>query len=618
MALVSTSGLSLFFADAEIFSSITVEVSERARIGIVGPNGSGKTSFLKALVGEIEATAGDVHMARGIRIGYVSQTPTLMEGGSLGDEVMLAFEYLRRIEREVEVLGDAMDRMTGEERTSAEARYASLLHEYEDGGGYTYASEMERAVAGVGLSLDTLSIPSVKASGGERTRAALARALLAEPDVLILDEPTNHLDLNGLAWLEKFLSKFPHAFLAVSHDRYFLDRVVTEIWELDRGRLQVFPGNYSRYREQKALQTLSRQREYEKQQTYITKEEGFIRRYGAGQRSQQAQGRETRLSRLERFESPQENSGIRMQKVQASRSAQVVLRTRTLKVGFTSPEGPAALLDVPDLRLEKGSRTGIIGNNGSGKTTLLNTLLGIIPPISGTVSLGTSVKVGYHRQGLEDLPEEATVLEALLQMAPMSHGEARSYLARFSFLGEEAFQKVKVLSGGERGRLALARLLINAPNLLCLDEPTNHLDILSREALEEVLQDYDGTLLFVSHDRHLVSLLATQLWVVENGGVQVFPGTFQEWAKTQEDAPSASAKVRKIDTRPVRPKKAPAVKAKEEAARRISALEKRLQELESSLAAAAQAQDVASIAKLGGEHQAVQGQLDQAWTEWAS
>ena len=617
MALISTSGLSIFFADVEIFSGISAEVAERARIGIVGPNGSGKTSLLKALVGEIEATSGDVHMAKGIRIGYVPQTPTLMEGGSLGDEIMLAFEHLRRIEREVEVLGDAMDHITGEDRMTAEAHHASLLREYEDGGGYTYANEMERAVAGVGLSLDTLATPTAKASGGERTRAALARALLAEPEVLVLDEPTNHLDLNGLAWLEKFLSKFPHAFIAVSHDRYFLDRVVTEIWELDHGRLQVFPGNYSRYREQKALQTLSRQREYEKQQTYIAKEEGFIRRYGAGQRSQQAQGRETRLNRLERVDAPQENSSIRMQKVQASRSAQVVLQTRALKAGFMGADGPTALLDVPDLRLEKGSRTGIIGNNGSGKTTLLNTLLGITSPISGTVSSGTSVKVGYHRQGMEDLPEEATVLEALLQMAPMSHGEARSYLARFSFLGEEAFQKVKVLSGGERGRLALARLLINAPNLLCLDEPTNHLDILSREALEEVLQDYDGTLLFVSHDRQLVSLLATQMWVVDNGGVQVFPGTFQEWAKTQDIAPSSSSKVRKVDTRPARPKKEPAIKAKEEAARRISVLEKRLRELESSLAAAAQTQDVNAIAKFGVEHQIVQGQLDEAWAEWA-
>ena len=463
MALASTTALALFHGDAEIFSGITVEVQERAHIGIVGPNGSGKTSFVRALIGEIEATAGDVHRAKGLRVGYVSQVPVPLADGSLRDEVMLAFAPLLEMEGELDHLAELMGGLdpprpllgregsrsslpfqgrAGEGQVSlgeVQARYAALQHEYEARGGYTYLNDLERAVAGVGLSLDTLATPSVSASGGERTRAALARALLAGPDLLVLDEPTNHLDLSGLAWLEKFLSRFPHAFIVVSHDRYFLDRVATQIWEIDGGRLQTYSGNYTRYREQKAEQLLTRRREFEKQQAYIAKEEDFIRRFRAGQRSQEAQGRATRLNRLERVDAPEEQSSVRMQNISASRTTQVVLQTRALRVGFVTPDGMTALLDVPDLRLERGARVGIIGSNGAGKTTLLNTLLGLNPPVSGTVSLGANVKLGYHRQGLEDLPPDATVLEALVELRPMTQGEARSYLARFLFRGEDVF-----------------------------------------------------------------------------------------------------------------------------------------------------------------------------------
>ena len=261
MALLSGSGISLSYGQMEIFSGLDVEVAERARIGIVGPNGGGKTSLLRIIVGEREPTAGAVHRARGVRIGYVPQVPVLETDGTLHDEVMTAFEGLFRLEREMQAAATEMECASGSERSQAEARYAALAHEFEDRGGYTYQNTMERAVAGLGLTEESLNTPAASCSGGERTRAALAKALLADPDILVLDEPTNHLDLAGLAWLERFLGRFRHAFIVVSHDRYFLDRVVTQIWEMDNGKLQAFPGNYSKYRVLKAEHELPQQRE---------------------------------------------------------------------------------------------------------------------------------------------------------------------------------------------------------------------------------------------------------------------------------------------------------------------------------------------------------------------
>ena len=622
MAILSATNLSLYYGDLRVFEGVSAEVGEKAHIGIVGPNGGGKTSLLRMLLGEIEPGGGSVNRTRNTRAGYVPQAPPMLAGGTIRDEVLMAFDQLKLMESRMAELAEAMSSGPANERSRAERAYGDLLHEYEERGGYTQLNAMERAISGVGLAEETLETPSSAASGGERTRAALARALLADPDLLVLDEPTNHLDLTGLAWLERFLSRFPHAFIVVSHDRYFLDRVATEIWELEGGHLQSFPGNYTRYRELKAEQLAQQQREFEKQQAYITKEEEFIRRYGAGQRSQEAQGRETRLRRLERLEAPEDQSTARMVRITAARSSQAVVQTKGLRVGiFDGPE-PTLLADVPDLKLERGSRTAIIGDNGTGKTTLLRTLLGQIPAVAGSAIIGSNVEVGYYRQGLEDLPSGVTVLDALLEVKPMSQGEARGYLARFLFQRDDVFQHVDTLSGGERGRLSLARMLAQAPNFLCLDEPTNHLDIPSREAMEQVLLSYEGTLLFISHDRRLVSLLATQLWVVEDRKIKLFDGKFEEWAALKEREARAvpsrvvSKPARVPEPRPSRPQKA-APSAQEKVAKRIAELEEQLSAIEEALQIASASQDIGAIARLGEEHRATQLRLDKAWEEWA-
>ena len=624
MALITASGLGVAYGELEVFSGLDAEVAEHARIGVVGPNGGGKTSLLRVLVGELQADSGSVSAASGLRIGYVPQVPQGAGQGTLRDEIMAAFEGLRRTEDEMASAALDIQRSEGRQRREAERRYAAALQQYEALGGYDYESRMERVVSGVGLPLDTLNTPADMASGGERTRAALARALLSDPDLLVLDEPTNYLDFDGLAWLEGFLRRIRYAFIAVSHDRYFLDQVTDHIWELDRGRLRAFRGNYSRYRSQLAERTERQRREYERQQEHIAREESFISRYKAGQRSREARGRETRLARLERIEAPQADKSMSLGNAVASRTGQVVVSTHSLKVGFVDGGRQVQLLSVPDVKLERGSRTAIVGANGIGKTTLLETLLGHMPTLAGSVSLGHNVDIGYHRQGDDDLPDESTVLEALLDIRNLRVEDARSYLARFLFHGDDVYQSVESLSGGQRTRLALARLLITHPNVLVLDEPTTHLDIPSREALEQTLLAYDGTLLLVSHDRHLISLLAGQLWVVAEGEARLFPGRFDEWIEStrpseiQQQRPVKSSR-RMAKGRPsTRAAKPPPRKEAPDFEQLISDLETRLAEIERALGEASERQDVAEITRLAEQHEETQGRLAQALEDWGA
>ena len=619
MPLVSTSDVGITFGADVIFANLNVDIHERSRIGIVGPNGGGKTSLLKILVGELEPSAGTVHLARGIRVGYVPQSPEAGTGGSLKDEIMTAFDRLKQLEHALETGGLQLDQPATGQEDQAGYQYAALLEEYESLGGYSYENAMNRMVEGLGLSKLTLQTPASQASGGERARAALSQALLGDPNLLVLDEPTNHLDMKGLVWLERYLAHVDCAFVVVSHDRYFLDGTVNQMWELDHGSIETFAGNYSKYRALRAERTLTRQREYAKQQEYITKEEAFIQRYRAGQRAQEARGRATRLRRLIRVESPESDRAISLSSATSSRSGQVLLSTHGLVVGFPGDPTPTELITVPDLKLERGSRTAVIGANGTGKTTLLRTLLGFTPPVRGKAVLGHNVAVGYHRQGFDDLVSESTVLESLLEAKEMPYEEARSYLARFLFQGEDVFRQVGSCSGGERSRLALARLLVTEPNILILDEPTTHLDIPSREALEQVLLAYHGTLLFVSHDRQFASLLAQELWVVDQGALQLFAGTFESWLQSvkesAEESPT-SRKVRPPRRRPPQVKKPPSPALDEHLMRIIDGLENRIVEIQSELEEASERRDLEMIAQIGREYDRTKAQLDEKLAEW--
>ena len=619
MPLLTTSSIGITYGVDIIFSNINVEINERARIGIVGPNGGGKTSLLEILTGGLDPSAGSVKLARGMRVGYVPQAPEMTVSGSLKDEIMTAFDRLKWLEDAMETGAHDLDQTNADDDDQVGERYAALLDEYESLGGYSYENTMDRMVEGLGLTQRALQTPAAHASGGERARVALAQALLGEPNLLILDEPTNHLDMKGLAWLERFLTHYPSAVVVVSHDRYFLDRTVNQVWDLDHGGIEHYVGNYSKFRTLKAERALTRQREYAKQQEFIAKEEDFIRRYHAGQRAREAKGRQTRLNRLERIDQVENDRAITLSSRTFQRSDQTVLRTHGLTVGYPDNDPPIELFSVPDMKLERGSRVALVGPNGTGKTTLLATLLGLLPPVSGRITLGRNVAVGYHRQGLDDLDLDTSVLDSMLDAKEMSFGEARSYLARFLFQGEDVFRQVGDCSGGERSRLALARLLVHEPNLLILDEPTTHLDIPSREALEQVLLAYEGTLLFVSHDRQFASLLAQELWVVEDGELQQFLGTFEEWLesdKEKAEEPEAPKKARPPRSRPQQEKKSPSPAADEHMIRIIDGLETRLLEIQLELEEASEQRDLELIASKGEEYDRTKMELDEKLAAW--
>lgn len=620
MPVLTASQLRLLYGEVEIFAGIDLQVDEGSHVGIVGPNGGGKSSLLKLLVGQLPPDAGRVTWQSSISVGYVAQTPARDTEGTLRDEVMSAFDHLRSVEEDMTSSARDLQEASDAERKQAERRYASLLEEYEALGGYDYQHRFNQVVDGVGLPMETLETPTSAASGGERTRAALAKALLSDPDFLILDEPTNYMDFNGLDWLEDFLTKFRGCSIVVSHDRYFLDRVANHIWELDRGSLKAYPGNYSKYQELKSEQLTRQTKEFESQQEFIAKEEYFIQRYKAGQRSREAKGRETRLARLARIEKPVvRETHLRLTSVNNSRTGQTVLSTDNLTIGYRDKGGAVPLLTLPNMQLTRGTRTGIVGSNGIGKSTLIQTILGQLEPLTGRSSMGHNVEPGYFSQGSTDLPPESTPIQCLIDAKNIPIPSARSYLARFLFRGDDVFKPISALSGGERSRLALARLLLTEPNFLVLDEPTTHLDIPSREALEQALQDYSGTLLFVSHDRRLISQLADQLWIVADGRVEAFQGGFEEWMRSQDGRNGSKAnsvtpekaKGRKSSSKKSGPKvQTPNYEAE------ISELEARLQVLEKQLEAASANQNVNDVARLGGEYNEAQAQLEKAWANW--
>ena len=626
MAVIGASQLSLHYAEMEIFSEVTLQVNEKARIGVVGPNGSGKTSLIRVLLGEQDFDKGEVFRPDKLRIGYVPQTAMQSGNGTVRDQIMGAFSDLIEMENEMATSALEIQNADGEARKQAERKYSSLVDQYESRGGYNYHNSMDRVVDGVGLSQEVLCTPVKDASGGERTRAALATALLGDPDILVLDEPTNYLDFRGLEWLEDFLSKFQNAFVAVSHDRYFLDKVATEIWEIDLCRMKSYRGNFSKYRTLKQAEDERAAKEYQRQQDHIRREEYFIARYHAGQRSKEARGRAKKLSRIERIEAPNSVDSVSISSMGASRTGQTVISTRNLEVGYYAGNEAVKLFEVPDSEIEKETTTAIIGSNGIGKTTLLRTILGEIPPLNGTAYLGHNVEVGYFRQGSDDIPGDLTVMEALLQIKNLAIGEARSFLARFLFKGEEIFEQVKSLSGGERGRLELARLLITEPNVLVLDEPTTHLDIPSREALEDMMQEFGGTIIFVSHDRHLISLLADRIWAVDKGHVTQFEGTYMDWLSSLNKTlakrvrnrsqkvklPTSNAKPARTISENIKNRKKPTADYEGS----IRNLEERITEIEKRIESASSYGDVDLISKLGIEHAQVSSELEKTINSW--
>jgi len=526
-----------------ILDDVTAAIAVDDRIGLVGPNGAGKTTLLRIAAGRDEADGGEVHRKRGLSIGLLAQE-------SHFDAAFMAAPDLRAAVRHgaahLEEMAARLAEMEHAGRVQ-ETAYADLQHEFDVLGGYTLDQRVDEALSGLGFSRDEWSRPPTALSGGEQTRATLARLVIAGPDLLLLDEPTNHLDIGAIEWLEEHLRRRHGALLVASHDRAFLDATVTRVWELRDRRLTAFRGDYSAYHRQRVERDVRAAKDAEVHAESVEREKELVQRYRSHRKFNKMHEHEARLERLqaERVETPKSSRGLRLPAGALagggpSRSGEIVVRADDLVVGYLPGRGaldadgrpasePKRIATAPFLAAQRGDRIGIVGPNGAGKTTLLRTIAGDLPPLDGSLSFGNAVQPGYLAQLRGAAIPGATVLDALLEAIPVTPGEARGFLARFLFRGDDVFKEVRSLSGGERSRLELALLGILPSNLLLLDEPTNHLDIPAREAIESFLVESPATLLVVSHDRRLLETVCSTLWVVDAGLAVPFAGGWKEW-----------------------------------------------------------------------------------------
>ncbi len=636
MSLLAVENLTKSFGAELIFSGVSFRVDASDRIGLVGPNGAGKSTLLDIIAGRQEADEGALTGAGALRIGYLTQTAGFVPTRTLREEMLQVFAEVRAWEDELHALAARME--SPESFENAEAyerlldRYAELQERFEHADGYTIEARVNQVLDGLGFTKEQQALPATSLSGGQQTRAALGKLLLQEPDLLLLDEPTNHLDLAALEWLEEYLSGWKGAIIVVAHDRYFLDKVVTRVLELAFGRIEEYPGNYTRYVQLRAERLERRRKEYEEQQEYIARTEEFIRRYKAGQRSKEARGRQTLLNRLERLERPQDFHAMRFRLGKQIESGQVVLTTQKLAVGYPAngvASGPARLLNVPDMEVQRGERIGMLGPNGSGKTTLLRTIIGQFAPLEGRVALGHNVLVGYYAQTHDDLNPNNTVLDEIRLATPFSEESARTFLGRFLFSGDDVYKPISALSGGERSRLALAKLTLLGANFLVLDEPTNHLDLPARQALEAVLAEYDGTLLFVSHDRYFIDALASRVWLIQDGMFIDHPGNYSDYRRRhaavaraavpmQRQEPETRESQTRARKRQTAPNGNPSARQISQVEAEISAAEQRVAALETELAAASLEANVERITALAGDYEREKARVEALYEEWAA
>jgi ATP-binding cassette subfamily F protein 3 len=669
MSILTATRVGKAFGADDIFDDISVEIPHGAKIALVGPNGAGKTTLIRILIGLDTPTTGTVTRARGIRIGYLPQRPELSGARTLWDEMLTAFEDLRR--REAQLTELAQDMGVRPDDEALLARYGQLQHDFELAGGYEYELRIRQVLQGLGFEPDDYQKPLTILSGGQQTRALLARLLLEAPDLLVLDEPTNHLDIQAVEWLESFLNTWKGAVLLVSHDRYFMDRVVSVIWELDWGSIELYTGNYSAYARQQEARWEYRMGQFEVERNRLLSELDYVKRnIVRASTNPQAVGRLRRLSRdiiaiqqmgmvafqaakswsqtgvgsvrsLTVAEADQAIRALRPATIrprsahmrlnlQANvRSGDKVLMTRQLQIGYQDDGVP--LFEVPDLTLYRGEVAAVIGPNGVGKTTFLKTLLEQLPPLAGYSKLGAQVKIGYFAQAHELLNPANTILDEILAVKNLPISQARDYLGNFLFSGDDVFRPISTLSGGERGRVALAKLALDGANFLLLDEPTNHLDIPAQEVLQDMLARFDGTIMLVSHDRYLIDALATQIWAIAPGRMEVFKGSYQEYVAFREAAralaaqpaspsPSKGAPARSGANAPAPRREGLSPRERE---KRIAAVEEAIHRLEvhmveiaGDLEAASAAGEVDRVRALGELYARTQAEIDAKLEEW--
>ena len=602
-----------FYGDELVFQDVTATIGPTERIGLVGANGVGKTTLLKTLVGELSADRGRVTCPGGYTTGSLWQAPS-DTAQSLQQYLQEPFAEQIELEHAMRALEREMAELKqGEGLQQAMGRYARLQDRFEHGGGYDYLVQMNSVTVGLGFSDLDLGRALHTFSGGEQMRVSLARLLLARPSLLVLDEPTNHLDIDAIRWLEDFLAGYSSAFIVVSHDRYFLDKVSTQIWELQQHRLYQYKGNYSAYLPQRQLRQAQIEESLERQQQERARMEFFIEKFKAGTRSRQAKSMEKKLARLPDIERVLDDPTMKFRFEPRGQSGNNVVFLENISKSY----GQDQILKGVHAGVKRGQRIALLGPNGSGKSTLLKILGGELT-FEGELRWGVGVDLGYFSQQISFDPEN-TVLEELYDEHRLELGVLRSVLARFLFRGEDVFKQTSVLSGGERNRLAMAKLLLHRPNFLLLDEPTNHLDIFAREALENALAEFGGTVIFVSHDRYFIDKLATKVWALEDGSLSEFPGGFADYEQSRKALPAPRVDG-KEKARPA-PKETPNYqrRLRQERARleeSIVLLEERADELEENLASPALYQDEEKSVAAVQEYHRVKDKLRKKYEMW--
>ncbi|WP_127579990.1 ABC-F family ATP-binding cassette domain-containing protein [Paenibacillus koleovorans] len=523
-----------------ILTNISLQILERERIGLVGANGAGKSTLLQIIAGLMSADSGDIFKSKETRVGYLSQNSGLQSGETMWNEMLTVFADLLQMERE---LRELERQMADPAVQASEKRYEDVLQKYSllserfrERRGYEIEARIRGVLHGMGFGSFAPETPIDTLSGGQKTRLALAKLLLEEPDLLVLDEPTNHLDIDTLTWLEGYLRGYPGGILVVSHDRYFLDALVTGIYEIERHVCKRYTGNYSRFVELKAAEYETDLKHYEKQQEEIGRMEDFVRRNIArATTTKRAQSRRKALERMDRLDKPAGDLKKASFRFEAGRaSGKEVLHVKQLGVRFEGQSG--ALFRGTSFELRRGETVALIGPNGAGKSTLLKALIGQQPYNEGTLLWGTHVDVGYYDQEQQGLTPSNNVLEELWDAYPhLEEARIRTVLGNFLFSGEDVFKPVSALSGGEKARVSLAKLMLQEANLLILDEPTNHLDLISKEVLEAALLDYDGTLLFISHDRYFLNKMAERVLELSAGGVTSYLGNYEDYIEKKQE-----------------------------------------------------------------------------------
>lgn len=527
MILLTVRDVARQFDADPVFSNVTFDVRPGEKIGLVGPNGAGKSTLMRIVAGFDDADVGTIEKHPASRIAMLEQHAEFSADRTLLDEAKAGLGPLYALQAEAEELARKMaDDADSASLDRLHKRYDIVQAELHRLDAYNLDHRVDQVLQGLGFTPEQYDRPATQFSGGQQNRILLARLLLAAPNVMLLDEPTNHLDIDATEWLENYLANSDQALLVVSHDRYFLDKVANRILEMHKHQVTDYPGNFSAYWGQRAERMLVQQRAWEKQQEEIADLTDFIRKNAYGQLATQAKDREKKLARIERIERPTDFQTFSMNFPKASRTADHVIEALNITQGFETP-----LFEGVTLRIRRGERVGIFGPNGSGKTTLLRTLLGELPPKHGTVRLGNGVNIGYFDQKLDSVPADADLIEAIRprHKPEITPGTLRDVLGRFGLKGDMVFQKVALCSGGERSKVALARLAMLDVNVLVLDEPTNHLDLWASEALEAALKAFDGTLIFVSHDRYFLDRVATHVISIEGGQVDYFEGNYSDY-----------------------------------------------------------------------------------------